>query len=281
MGGSSAMGRQHVLAMLRVTSAHGRQVAMRYMRYMAMVIGSLLLFSPLTPLTADQKPIPKVLYLTHAAAYRHEVLPLSVRVLQELGETSGAFTITATEDCSLITADNLKPYSALIFFTSGELPFSAEQKRDFLDFIRAGHGFIGIHSATDTLYQWPEYGQLIGAYFDHHPWHQEVTIEVVDAQHPAVTHLAPSFTIQDEIYQFRDVLPHPLHILLQLDTRSVDLNAQHVKRQAHPFALAWTNVYGKGRVFYTALGHRDEVWQDVRFHTHLVNGIRWAMHDLP
>jgi type 1 glutamine amidotransferase len=250
------------------------------MGYLAVLIGTLL-FSPLlTPLAADLKSKRKVLYLTHSAGYRHTVLPLSERVLQELGENSGAFVTTTTEDCSLINDDNLKQYSALIFFTSGELPFSAEQKRAFLDFIKAGNGFVGIHSATDTFYQWPEYGQLIGAYFDQHPWHQEVTIEVVDDQHPAVAHLAPSFTIKDEIYQFRDVLPHPLHVLLKLDTRSVDLQAKNVKRQDHTFALAWTNAYGKGRVFYTALGHRDDVWQDTRFHAHLVNGIRWAIKDL-
>jgi type 1 glutamine amidotransferase len=121
---------------------------------------------------------------------------------------------------------------------------------------------------------------LIGAYFDGHPWHQEVTIQTEDPLHPATRHLAPSFRITDEIYQFRSFSREKVHVLLRLDNSSVDLNAPGVNRADGYFANAWTRQYGSGRVFYTALGHRDEVWRDPRFRQHLLNGIRWAMGDV-
>jgi type 1 glutamine amidotransferase len=222
----------------------------------------------------------KILYLTHSAGFKHSCLPLSEQIMKEIGQKSEAFEVTATQDCGLINAENLKDYDALVFYTTGELPISEEQKQAFLSFIKGGKGFIGIHSATDTFYKWPEYGQIIGGYFDGHPWHQDVVINVEDPNHPAVRHLAPSFKIKDEIYQFKDFSKERVHVLLSLDNSSVDLNAKGVNRPDKYFANAWTNQYGKGRVFYTALGHREDVWQDARFQQHILNGILWAMKDL-
>jgi type 1 glutamine amidotransferase len=219
----------------------------------------------------------KVLYLTHSAGFKHEVLPLSEQIFKQIGERSGAFEVTATQDCSVLSRDGLKPYDAVVFYTTGELPISDAQKAAFLDFIRSGKGFVGIHSATDTFYKWPEYGELIGGYFDQHPWHQEVTINVEDQQHPATHHLANIFKITDEIYQFKDFSRSRVHVLLSLDVNSVDLNKPAVHRTDKDFALAWWRNYGKGRVFYTALGHRPEVWQDERFQQHLLGAVRWAM----
>ena len=219
----------------------------------------------------------KVLYLTHSAGFKHEVLPLSEQILKQIGERSGAFELTATQDCSVLSRDGLKPYAAVVFYTTGELPISDAQKAAFLDFIRSGKGFVGIHSATDTFYKWPEYGELIGGYFDQHPWHQEVTINVEDQHHPATHHLEKTFKITDEIYQFKDFSRSRVHVLLSLDPTSVDLNKPAVHRTDKDFALAWWRNYGKGRVFYTALGHRPEVWQDERFQKHLLGAVRWAM----
>ena len=105
---------------------------------------------------------PSVLYLTHSAGFKHDVLPLSQQILKQIGERTNAFETTATEDCSLQSREGLKKYDAVVFYTTGELPISDEQKTAFLDFIKSGKGFIGIHSATDTFYKWPEYGDLIG-----------------------------------------------------------------------------------------------------------------------
>jgi len=221
----------------------------------------------------------KVLYITHSAGYRHEVLPLSIQILEDLGAKSGWFEVTATEDVAELTAASLEQYAAVVFYTTGELPFSAQQKADLLAFVEGGKGFVGIHSATDTFYEWPEYGRLIGGYFDRHPWHQEVTIRVEDREHPATRHFGETFRITDEIYQFKDFSRANVHVLLGLDTASVDLTLPDVHRADRDFGIAWTRSQGKGRVFYTALGHRPEVWRDARFQRHLVEGLRWAIAD--
>jgi type 1 glutamine amidotransferase len=205
------------------------------------------------------------------------VLPLSQQVLRDIGLRAGGFDTTATDDVSMVTRDNLTRFDAVVFFTSGELPMSDAQKAALLDFVRSGKGFVGIHSATDTFYEWPEYGLLLGAYFDGHPWHQEVTLQVDDRSHPATASLPASFRLNDEIYQFRNWSRTSVHVLLSLDTSSIDTNAPGVNRTDGDFALAWTRTEGRGRVFYTALGHEAAVWQDARFQQLLVGGIRWAM----
>ena len=218
---------------------------------------------------------PRVLYLTHSAGFKHQVLPLSEKMFQEMGERSG-FDLTATQDCSLISKAGLAPYRVVAFYTTGELPMSEDQKAALLDFVKSGHGFVGIHSATDTFYKWSDYGEMIGGYFDGHPWHQEVAINVEDRKHPATKHLGASFKITDEIYQFKNFSRDRVHVLLSLDVASVDLSKKGVNRTDKDFANSWTRSYGNGRVFYTALGHRDEVWQDERFQQHLIGGVRWA-----
>jgi type 1 glutamine amidotransferase len=218
----------------------------------------------------------KALYLTHSAGFTHEVLPLSEQILKE---TAGRaeIDVTATRDCSMVSRENLKLYDAVVFYTTGELPLSDDQKAALIDFVKSGKGFVGIHSATDTFYKWAEYGEMIGGYFDGHPWHQEVTIKVEDPLHPATRHLGASFKITDEIYQFKDFSRERVRVLMSLDASSVDLAKPEVRRADKDFALAWRRDFGGGRVFYTALGHRPEVWRDERFRRHLVEGLRWAI----
>ena len=125
-------------------------------------------------------PLERILYFTRSAGYRHEVIPLSKTILTQLGRDSGVFEVTATEDTSEFSTENLKRYAAVMFYTSGELPMSGAEKSALLEFVRSGRGFVGVHSATDTFYTWPDYLDLIGGYFNGHPWHQSVAIEVVD-----------------------------------------------------------------------------------------------------
>src|SRR6266446_5048714 len=166
----------------------------------------------------------RVLYITHSAGFRHDSIPMSQVVMQELASrSSGAFEVVSSQDLSLITAENLRNFDVLYFFTSGELELSNQQKADLLAFVQEGKGFGGVHSATDTLYTWPEYGDLIGAYFNGHPWAQEVSIRVEDREHPAMRDLGASFVISDEIYQFRNFSRQRVHVLMSLDTASVDL----------------------------------------------------------
>jgi uncharacterized protein len=221
----------------------------------------------------------RVLYMTHSAGFVHDSIPTSCAVMQDLGARSGAFEVVCSEDLSLISADSLRDFDILYFFTSGELPLSDQQKADLLAFVRDGKGFGGVHSATDTLYSWPEYGEMIGAYFNGHPWTQEVSIRVEDPDDPVVAGLPASFRFADEIYQFRDFSRDRVHVLLSLDTTSVDLNAPGVARDDGDFPLAWRRNYGQGRVFYTALGHPADTWLDTRFQTLLLNALRWLGGD--
>jgi hypothetical protein len=117
---------------------------------------------------------------------------LSKAILTQLGRNSGAFEVTATEDTSEFSTENLKRYAAVMFYTTGELPMSGSEKTALLNFVRSGRGFLGVHSATDTFYTWPDYLDLIGGYFNGHPWHQSVTIEVADPTDPLVAFLGNS-----------------------------------------------------------------------------------------
>jgi uncharacterized protein len=182
-----------------------------------------------------------------------------------------------SEDVSVFTPESLRPYAAIVFYTTGELPMSEAQKAALLDFVRSGHGFAGIHCATDTFYQWPDYLALIGGYFNDHPWHQSVTVEVADRASPLVAFLGTSLRIEDEIYQISDFDYHGSHVLLRLDPASVDLTRPGVHPRFYGWPLAWTRAYGEGRVFYTALGHEAAVWRDPRYQKLLLNGLLWTL----
>ena len=238
-------------------------------------LGSAAAIRPLGART--QRPLERILYFTYSAGYRHEVIPLSKAILTQLGRDSGVFEVTATEDTSEFSTENLKRYAAVMFYTSGELPINGAEKRALLDFVRSGGGFLGVHSATDTFYTWPDYLDLIGGYFNGHPWHQAVTIEVTDPSDPLVAFLGKLLQVDDEIYQISDFDYRGSHVLLRLDQSSVDLGKPGVHQRFYGWPLAWTRSYGLGRVFYTALGHEASVWQDTRFQRLLTNAILWSM----
>jgi type 1 glutamine amidotransferase len=224
-----------------------------------------------------ERPRERILYFTYSAGYQHDVIPLSKAILTQLGSNSGVFEVTVTEDMSEFSTENLERYSAVIFYTTGELPMSDAQKTALLNFVHSGRGFLGVHSATDTFYTWPDYLNLVGGYFSGHPWHQTVTIEVVDLGDPLVAFLGTSLQIEDEIYQIRDFDYRESRVLLRLDPSSVDLSKSGVHQRFYGWPLAWTRFYGEGRVFYTALGHEPSVWQDARYQRILTNAILWSM----
>ncbi|WOH46831.1 ThuA domain-containing protein [Bradyrhizobium sp. sBnM-33] len=231
--------------------------------------------------THAERPRQRVLYFTYSAGYRHDVIPLSKAILTQLGSNSGVFEVTATEDTSEFSPDNLERYAAVMFYTSGELPMSEAQKNALLNFVRSGRGFLGVHSATDTFYTWPDYLDLVGGYFNGHPWHQAVTIEVVDPSDPLVAFLGNSLQVEDEIYQISDFDYRRSRVLLRLDPSSVDLGKTGVHQRFYGWPLAWRRFYGEGRVFYTALGHEPSVWQDARYQRILTNAILWSMRRSP
>lgn len=219
----------------------------------------------------------KLLYVTHSAGYRHEVLPYSQQVLQEMGVQSGAFEATCTDDVATVDWDALDQYDAIAFCTTGELPISDDAKANLIEFVRGGKAFIGIHNATDTLYQFAPYGEMIGGYFNGHPWHQEVGILVEDNTHPSTRDLPPSFRIHDEIYTHKNWSREKTRVLLRLDNSTVDMEKAAGHRDDHDIAMAWCHDFGAGRVFYTGLGHDRPAWDNPHFRTHLFGGIQWAL----
>jgi type 1 glutamine amidotransferase len=219
---------------------------------------------------------PTVLYLTEPAAFVHTVLPVAEEVMRALGETPGAFDVTVIRSAEQLTKETLTNYDVVAFNTTGELPMAASKQEALLEFVRNGGGFVGVHSATDTFYEWPEYGEMLGGYFDGHPWHQEVDLTIEDPDHPSTRHLESPLRLYEEIYQIRSWNRNDVHVLLSVDTTSVDMNADGINRSDGDFAVSWTRQYGYGRIFYTALGHEPATWRGSQFQGHLIGGIRWA-----
>jgi type 1 glutamine amidotransferase len=226
--------------------------------------------------TAQAKGNLRLLYVTQSMGFRHASLHESESVMETLGAANGFDVMLTQKAEKYITPENLRNLDVIVFYTTGELPLSDAQKKAFLNWIKAGKGFVGIHSATDTFYKWPEYGELIGGYFDGHPWTQDVTVSInaFDRKSPLTGHWEEFFKLQEEIYQYKDFNKDKVTVTMKLDTANTDMTRRGIK--AKEFPLTWHRDYGKGKVFYTALGHRPEVWRDQRFQTMLVNGIKWA-----
>jgi type 1 glutamine amidotransferase len=211
----------------------------------------------------------RVLMVTATAAFRHDSIPVAVAAVRTLGSTSGEFTVTQTEDLNLLSAPSLAGFDVVMFaLTSGELALSAEHKRALVAFVDGGRGFIGIHSATDTLYEWPEYARLVGTHFREHPWTQQGIVEVEDASHPATRGLNSRFAIFEEFYTFRDNPRGRVQVLLRLDAASVGASGD--------YPLAWAHAVGAGRAYYNALGHFPATWSDPQFRQQLAGAIRWT-----
>ena len=148
-----------------------------------------------------------------------------------------------------------------------------------LSFVKEdGKGFLGTHSATDTYYNWPEYGDLIGGYFNEHPWMQvHCVIRTEDKAFPATAHFPDRFPFYDEIYQFKAPYSRDkLRVLMSVDPDSVDLTNPRVHRTDRDFAVTWVHNYGKGRVFYSSLGHRDEVWDLPDIQKMWIEAVKWV-----
>jgi type 1 glutamine amidotransferase len=235
--------------------------------------------------------LPEVLFFTHSAGYVHDVVrrpaPGQLAPAEQAFSqaAAGRFRVTCSQDCADIGAAGLQRYAAVVFMTTStqerDLPVPGNGNQELVDWVARGGAFAGVHCATDTNYRFAPYVEMIGGTFDGHPWHEEITLRVEDRGSPVTAGLGESFAITDEIYQFGNFRRHPVRVLLSLDLASVDVALG--KREDRDYALAWTRDWGEGRVFYMALGHREEVWKDPRFQALLMNGIAWAIDgpDLP
>jgi type 1 glutamine amidotransferase len=227
----------------------------------------------------------KVLCIGASKGFQHDSVSHGLATIWKIGQESGLWDTFIRTDTQLLTkkklsanAKNLDYFDAVFFYTTGELDMDDDQKAALLSFVKDdGKGFLGAHAATDTFYKWPEFGEMIGGYFDQHPWHQEVGVIVEDRNFPATKHFPPRFTITDEIYQFKDYSRDRVRVLMSIDTSTVDLTKKSVKRADKDFAVTWVRQYGKGRVFYSSLGHRDEVWNRSDIQKMWLEAVKWAM----
>lgn len=209
---------------------------------------------------------PRLLVFTRTTDYRHESIPAGVAALRALG----GFEVTATEDCAALEAP-LDSFAAVVFLsTSGEVLTPAGRDR-LAAYVEAGGGFVGVHAAACTEYDWPYYGELLGARFDRHPALQPGRTVTEDRDHPATRHLPAVWDFTDEWYDFRTNPRPAVRVLLSADETSYEGGGMGGD---HP--LAWCRAQGRGRVFYTALGHTSEAYRDPDFRSHLLGGITWA-----
>ncbi len=214
-----------------------------------------------------------ILMLRHSAGFEHSYLPDAEVALKAIGAENG-WRVTTTHRCDRISADNLAKQNIVAFATTGNLPFDDSQKSALLNFVREGKGFFGIHNATDTCYDWPEFGEMLGGYFNGHPWHEEVNVIVEDTDHPATRMLGSSFKVVDEIYTFKNWSREKTHVLMRLDNDSIDVSRGN--RDDNDYALGWCHSYGKGRVMYTAFGHPDVLWSQSWFREHITGCLKWT-----
>lgn len=260
---------------------------------------------------ATQAPARKrLLFLTHAGLYKHTSLGPAERAVTELGQ-AGGFDVTTHEgyraeaaqiDLRFLTREYLAQFDGLMLMTNGNLPLTDLQKKAMLEFVAEGKGFIGAHCAALTMYDYPAFGDMLGGYFRRSLRQNAIAVlKVEDQTHPATRMLGSSWPIVDEFYLFGtapwdasrpkdniDVLfgnripmgfsRDRVHVLLSLDTEKTDMTGFPDVVRGGDYPQAWWREYGKGRSFYTSLGHRDDIWtNDPVFRAHILGGIRWAL----
>ncbi|MBT7299191.1 MAG: hypothetical protein HN849_06755 [Victivallales bacterium] len=257
------------------------------------------------PAKATAKPAKprKILILSQCEGFKHSSVPYAEKAFEILGQKTGAFSTVATIDSGILESPEFDTFDAILMnSTTMRLPLLqvdtkdmteaqkqalaarelAVQKR-FVDFVRNGKALIGVHAGTDCLYKWAEYGEMMGGYFNSHPWNEDVTVKLDDPGHPLMKAFrGQSFVVKDEIYQFKEPYSRDkLRVLLSLDVTRINMNKKNIRRDDGDFAVAWIRPYGKGRVFYFSLGHRHEIfWNEPVMQAYL-DGIQYALGDLP
>lgn len=219
---------------------------------------------------ACEKNEKTVLVFSKTQGFRHGSIEVGVAAIKKLGQEHG-FKVTATEDAAYFVEDSLRHYAAVVFLNTTQEVLNAVQQADFERYIQAGGGFVGIHAATDTEYDWPWYTKLVGAVFDGHPQIQEAKLQVVNQTHVATKHLDSVWMKSDEWYNFRTISPD-INVLITIDETSYEGGTNG---KNHP--ISWFHDFDGGRSFYTEMGHTDETYQDPLFLAHLLGGIEYAM----
>ena len=228
----------------------------------------------------------KLLAIGEEKGYRHQSISHGLATIERLGRETGLWDTYIRTDTEALTkkkleynAMNLNDFDAVLFYTGGDLEMDDQKKADFLSFIHDdGKGFVGVHSATITFTHWPAFGEMIGGYFDEHPWGTfDAPIVVEDPDFPGMGQFPRAFIFTDEIYQVKDFSREKSRVLMRLDAGKLDLNNPRVHRADRDFAVTWAKMYGKGRVYYSTLGHREESWDRPDIQKMYTEAIKWSL----
>ena len=241
-------------------------------------------------LAQSKKESKKVLFFTKSAGFQHSViarkgdqLSMAERILTDVGKDHG-FEVVASKDGRLFDPDKIGQWDAFAFETTLDLttpgtdktpPMSKDGKQAFLDAIHGGKGFVGMHCATDTFHSKGDeidpYIKMIGGEFITHGEQQVARLNVVDPDFPGVKAFGRSFEINDEWYALKH-FADDLHVIIAHDTKGM----KGKMYQRPPFPETWARMHGKGRVFYTSMGHREDVWENPKYQGLLIGALAWA-----
>lgn len=214
----------------------------------------------------------KILVFSKTSGFRHGSIAAGITAIQKLG-AENSFKVDTTENAAKFTDENLKQYKAVVFLSTTQDVLNEAQQGVFERYIQAGGGFVGVHAATDTEYEWPWYNKLVGAYFNGHPSVRKATIDVTDRTHISTKHLPARWERNDEWYNFKSINPD-IHVLASLDETSYQGGTNGAN---HP--IAWYHEFDGGRAWYTAGGHTNESYTEPDFIAHLLGGILYAIGD--
>ena len=224
-----------------------------------------------------QQQEPRVLVFSKTTGFRHSSIETGIAAVQKLGRENG-FAVEATEEAAAFSERNLRRFRAVVFLnTTGDI-LNASQQDALERYIQAGGGWVGIHSATDTEYEWPWYGRLAGAYFESHPNDPNVrkgTYRVLDKDHPSTQGLPDRWEREDEFYNFKSI-DRDIRVLVDIDETSYQGGTNGAR---HP--MSWYHAYDGGRAFYTNMGHTEATFSEPLFLRHLLGGLRYAMGTAP
>ncbi|MFJ5049939.1 ThuA domain-containing protein [Streptomyces sp. NPDC088719] len=212
----------------------------------------------------------RVLVFSKTAGFRHDSIPTGIAALKEIGKDTN-ITVDSTESAAQFTTSNLARYDAVAFLSTTGDVLNAEQQKAFENYVATGGGYVGIHAAADTEYDWEFYGGLVGAYFDSHPQIQPATVRVEDHDHPATAHLDEEWQRTDEWYNYGTNPRDKAKVLATLDETTYTGGTM---KGDHP--ISWCQTYEGGRSFYTGLGHTKEFYAEPAFRSHVLGGLRYA-----
>lgn len=213
--------------------------------------------------------ISRILVFSKTTGFRHDSIPAGVEAFERLGVEHG-FAVEASEGLHSFRKGRLARYDAIVFLSTSGAVLDEDGREALVEYMEGGGNWLGVHGASTTEYDWPYFGELVGAWFDRHPSIQPAVMTVEDVDHPATAHLGPNWTRTDEWYAFRRNPRADVRVLLSVDESGYEGGTMGAD---HP--IAWCREFAGGRSFYTALGHADEAYRDLLFQQHLLGALNW------